>query len=101
MNNIYEINIIKYFNNKFDMFKFSRNYSDKYIYFNLTYINYSFSLKYNLVKVVYRIGFYTKNNIFISPSDLALYYNLHMICFSTNLKENISVESLPNIYQNS
>ena len=68
---------------------------------NLTYINYSFSFKYKIVKVEYNIGFYNENNELINPSDLTLYNNLHIICnyFENNNKRN-NIYSLANIYNN-
>ena len=75
-----------------------------YIYnwasFNITYFNYSFSFAFNIIKIKYYIGFYDKNNNIITPSDLSLYNNVHVICHFEDLKNNTKVDSLANIFEN-
>ena len=68
--------------------------------FNLTNIKYSTEVKNNIVKVEYFIGFYDINKILISPSDLTLYFEYHVLCYNINLKTNIFITSLANIYEN-
>ena len=72
-------------------------------YFKLFDINYFFSLKFNIIKIEYKIGFYNNKNNIILPSDLTLYKNLHFFCFIeiANKRNNTIINSLPNIYQNS
>ena len=68
------------------------------LFFNISSVNYYFSHKYNKIELEYHFQFFDKQNNFIFPSDLALYYNLHVFCI---LKSgNISLQSLPNIHQN-
>jgi hypothetical protein len=52
------------------------------------------------MEIKYKILFADKNNNFISPSDLTLFNNLHLICVIKIINENIDINSLPNIYQN-
>ena len=64
-----------YFNsilyNKYYLFKLIKNYEDKNHYFNITYFDYSYSFKYNIIKIEYNIGgFYDKKNNLI----------IHQIC---------------------
>jgi len=68
--------------------------------FNVSYINYSFSYDFNIVEVEYNINFYDKKKNLIKPSDLALYYDLHLICHMKNINNSILVNSLPYINKN-
>ena len=86
-----------FYSKKYYLWKFIKNYEDKNHYFNITYFNYSYSFKYNIVKVEYNINFYDKNNN-IKPSDLTLYFNLHILCHVSQFKNNTNIESLANIY---
>ena len=93
-----------YFNpilfNKYYLFKLIKNYEDKNHYFNITYFDYSYSFKYNIIKIEYNIGFYDKKNNLIIPSDLSLYNNLHIICHVDKNKNYSYIESLANINNN-
>ena len=68
------------------------------LFFNISSINYYFSHKFNKVELEYNFLFFDKQNNFIFPSDLALYYNLHVFCILNS--GNISFQSLPNIHRN-
>ena len=68
--------------------------------FNVTSIKYSREIKNKIIKVEYLIGFYDLNKDLISPSDLTLYYEYHVLCYNKNLKNNIFIISLANIYEN-
>ena len=68
--------------------------------FNLTNIKYSTEVKNNIVKIEYFIGFYDINKNLISPSDLTLYFEYHVLCFNLNLETNIFITTLANIYEN-
>ena len=95
---INKININKYLNNNnFSNLK-TLDYFN-YYYYNITYFNYSFSLKYNITKVIYNIGFYDYNNNLIIPSNLPLYDNLHIICH-ININNKDFFDSLAEIYLN-
>ena len=94
----YQRKLIKTNNNQYtNNYFWPRYYLNNSEYFKITYFKYYFSLKYNIIKIDYKIGFYDKNNNVISPSKLALYKNLHVICF---IEENINIDSLANIFQN-
>ena len=67
------------------------NFINKEFYsfnFNISLINYSFSLKYKIAKLEYSIAIFTKNNNLILPSYLTLFYNLHFLCQTKNIKNN-------------
>ena len=68
--------------------------------FNVTSIKYSREIKNKIIKVEYLIGFYDLNKNLIAPSDLTLYYEYHVLCYNKNLKNNIFIISLSNIYEN-
>ena len=75
--------------------------------FNLNAINfrfcnfsYIFNYRFNIIQVEYNIYFYYKNNTFIIPSDLTLYYDLHLICHIYEIKSNSSIDSLAFIHLN-
>ena len=79
------------------------NFINKEFYsfnFNISLINYSFSLKYKIAKLEYSIAIFTKNNNLILPSYLTLFYNLHFLCQTKNIKNNINIKYFANIYQN-
>ena len=54
-------------------------------------ISYTLSFKFRIVKMEYKLAFYNKYNNLISPSDLALYNNLHIICIIEILKSKIII----------
>ena len=99
--NINKLNFDNLYINKYYLFNIFSNYEDKNQFFNITYFNFSYSFKYNIVKIEYNIGFYDKNNNIIIPSDLTLYNNLHIFCHVTKVNiNNSNIESLANIYKN-
>ena len=81
---------IIYNNNYFD------NSTDSFIIDNLIFNIINFitycSDKFNLTKISYGIQAFDSDNNMITPSELTLYYNLHILCF---IKNNNSV----NIFQ--
>ena len=70
------------------------------INFNLTYINFSFIDENSIIKVVYNIDFYDKNDSIVEPSDLTLYNNFHILCIKKEIKSQIFSLSLAKIIQN-
>jgi len=80
------------------------NYSNYNItrlnYFNFSNLNYNLSLKFQSIKIEYKIGFYNSNKNIIEPSFLTLYNKLHIFCEFKLINKNISIYSLPHIYQN-
>jgi CDP-glycerol glycerophosphotransferase (TagB/SpsB family) len=82
----------------FSLFRlFKGNLDIKEIYFNYKNLLFSFSYKFNITEIKYNIYFYDKNNNIIKPSDLTLFYNLHIICHMNYENNLISVDSLANI----
>ena len=74
------------------------HFNNNNIIFNLTSINYYFSYTFNQVELEYCFFFSDQENNLIFPSDLSLYYNMHVFCI---LKSgNIHLKSLSNIHQN-
>ena len=71
---------------------------DKNIFFNLTSVNIYFSYKFNKIELEYTFLFFDREKKFIFPSDLSLYYNLHVFCILNN--GNNSLLTLSNIHQN-
>ena len=69
-------------------------------FYSLNDIKYYFSFKFNIVKVQYNIGLFDNNRNLIAPSDLTLYNKLHLSCHFELYKDNITIESLPNIFKN-
>ena len=69
-------------------------------YFNMPYINYSFSHIFNKTKLEYNIGIYDENKQLYSPSDLTLHYDLKFICFMEIPNLNISIYSIADNYEN-
>lgn len=62
--------------------------------------NYSFSLKFKIAKLEYSIESYDKKNNSISSSNLTFFYNMHIFCVSKDIKNNISIFSIPTIDKN-
>ena len=68
----------------------------------ITYLDYSYSLKYKIAEVKYCINFKDKyNNLFV-PTKL-LFYNIHVYCqmkYKMNHYNTHNFESIPNIFEN-
>ena len=88
---ISEYNNITYQNN-FDF--------PKVVYFNMPFINYSFSNKFNKTKLEYNIGIYDEKEKRQSPSDLTLHYDLKFICFMEIPNINKIIYSIANNHKN-
>lgn len=88
---ISEYNNITYQNN-FDF--------PKVVYFNMPFINYSFSNKFNKTKLEYNIGIYDEKEKRQSPSDLTLHYDLKFICFMEIPNLNKIIYSIANNHKN-
>ena len=85
---------------EYHLFEYFKNHKEKKFFFNLINIKYNYSLKFNLLKVIFNIKFFDENKNLISPSDLTLYYNVNIICIMKIINNNIQINSLPNIYLN-
>ena len=64
-------------------------------YFNITYLNYTFSSKFSKVKLEFIFGIYDKNKILIHPSDFTLYNQMSVSCFM--IINDTKIYSLPHI----
>lgn len=84
-------------NNTFNIFGSFRAFNS-YFFFNLSSIKYYFSYKFNKVELEYSLQLFDVDNNLIIPSDLALYYNLHIFC--SIKKANLNLQSLSNIFLN-
>ena len=71
--------IIFYENVFFNSFQIFKNLRNKF--FSLSYLSYNFSREFDMVKMEYIIGIYDQDKTLLIPSDLALYQNLHFVCF--------------------
>ena len=65
----------------------------------ISMINYSFSFKFHMAKISFNIAFYNQNKNLIIPSDLTLYYKLHIVCKTYDIISNTLVKSIANIYK--
>ena len=54
------------------------NYPNKYLtrfeYFNVSNVNYNYSLKYKLIKIEYKIGFFDDNKMIINPLIIFIFF---------------------------
>ena len=69
------------------------------ITFNLTYLEYYYSMRFKVAEIKYNIVFYDGNNNLITPSNLSFLYNYHIICTIKDNNNN-EVNSFANIYKN-
>ena len=65
----------------------------------ISYLDYSYSLTYNITEVKYCINFYDEYNNPILPTTLSL-NNFQVICHMKSIVNNINFESIANIYEN-
>ena len=100
------INLRTFDNNSNNYPVYYENYINQFIsfninnfnsYFNIASINYTFSYKYNKLRLYYYFCFYDKDNNLIIPSDLSLYYNLHVFCVFK--KRNVFLQSVSYIHR--
>jgi hypothetical protein len=87
----------KVFNNDFNYLKKMFN---KINNLKVVDVRYSYSFKYNIMKIEYSIGLYDEEDNLILPNDISLYYNYSLICNIMNEYYNISIDSLANIKNN-
>ena len=67
--------------------------------FNLTYINFKFSLKFKMVKVEYNVAFYDKNENYVPPTTL-ISQNIHVNCHTEILNTEEKTEAMGDIIDN-
>lgn len=70
------------------------------VYYKLFNYSFIFSFKFNIIQVEYNIMFFNENNSIITPSDLTLIYDVHLICSIYYIETNISIDSLGFINEN-
>jgi len=92
--NLYKSNFSFIFSNHNNIF----NIDD--IHFKLTNFHYIYNFRFNIIKVEYNILFYFNNFSFITPSDLALHYDLHLICHIQEYESSLSIDTIPYLYLN-
>jgi len=98
-NNLKEINNVSLaYNNKISEI-FGKNFLLN-INIHILFINYSFSFIFHRAKIEYNFGFFDKNNNLIIPSNLTIYYKLHIFCQTNYKNENRNIKSLAYIYKN-
>ena len=66
----------------------------------ITSINYSFSYLFHKAKIEYNFIFYDSCNQAIEPSDLTLYYHLHIFCHTIEINNNMTIKSIANVKKN-
>ena len=86
--------------NKIFLFTYIFNYHINSFYFNVTYIKYYYSFRFNKAKIEYNIGVYDNSKNLILPSDLSLYSNIHLLCRFNIMNSDEYIYSLPNIDNN-
>ncbi len=85
---------------KYLLFQYPNKNITRLEYFNISNLDYNYSLIYNFVKIEFKVGFYDDNKILVNPSFLTLYNKLNLLCELKIINSNITIYSLPNIYQN-
>jgi len=102
---LYILLIIKY-NKRFqkkiileNSFNISINNTQKNLSFNVINPELYYSKKFDIMKFSYQVEVFDFKNNLILPSDLTLYYNLHIICF-IKINNTININSFPSIERN-
>ena len=86
----------------FSLFNYGNvnEFNERKIYFYLSNFSYNFSFRFNIIQVEYSITFCYQNQSIVIPSDLSLYYDLHLICHLNKNESNLSIDSLAFINKN-
>ena len=79
--------------------EYFKNVINNNVYFKQIDMKYTFSFKFNIIRLEYKFAFYNEN-ISIFPSDLILNTNINIFCYIEIININISINSLPNISEN-
>ena len=87
-------------NNENNLLKYYNQLEDIIEYFNVIDIKFIYSIKYNLIKVEYKIQFLDRYKYLILPSDLTLYKKMHIFCYLEIIKSKLKINSLANIIEN-
>ena len=99
-NNNNDIVFLNNLNKSFSLFNCNNAFNKKNIFFKFSNYSYISNIRFNIIQVEYKILFHYKNLTLISPSDLSLYYDLHLICHINKIESNLSIDSLAYIYKN-
>ena len=94
--NLSDTNMVKFFVHDdfyFNSMLIFNTFKNKY--FNITYLNYTFSSKFSKVKLEFILGIYDKNKTLIHPSDFTLYNQMSVSCFM--IINDTKIYSLPHI----
>lgn len=83
---------------EFYLFNNTNIFGQKVQYLNIFDLKYLFSFKYNIIKIEYKFGLYEYDKKIISPSQFFI-KNINFICSIKIFNNNISINSLPNIYE--
>jgi CDP-glycerol glycerophosphotransferase (TagB/SpsB family) len=86
------------FSGEFYLFNSTNILGEKVQYLNIFDLKYLFSFKYNIIKIEYKFGLYEYDKKIISPSQF-FSKNINFICSIKIFNNNISINSLPNIYE--
>lgn len=82
------------------MFNYLKEMDNTTYYFKVEDIRYYFSFKHKMAKLEYDISFYDEKQNLIGPSDIALYYNISLLCNIEIIYNNISIDSMAGIKEN-
>ena len=88
------------FNNSFIPIYENHSSNQTNIFFFIRNLNYSFSIKYNIIKIIYEFNIYNKNQTLIKPFDLVFHNNLHILCHLKIIDSGITIDSMANIKEN-
>lgn len=99
-NNLYDGNLNLFNNDNKTIYELNylKNLINTTYYFKVDDIRYCFSFKHRMVKIEYNISFYDEKQNFISPTEIAQYKNISLLC--SIIYSNISIDSLANIKEN-
>ena len=75
------------------------NYYNESFYFKFE-IKFFYLNKINIIQIKFLVSIYDKYQNLIIPSDLALYKDIHILCYIKLQNINIDIFSIPNIYLN-
>lgn len=92
--------IINFDSLTFSIFPLDNTINENVIYFSLSNFSYIVSFRFNIIQVKYSIVAYYQNNTLITPSDITLLHDLHLICHIFEINSNLSIDSLAFIHQN-
>ena len=95
INELFKLN-----NFSFSLSDCNNSFNAKDIYFRIFNLSYNINFRFNIIYIEYKILFFYKNQSLISPSDLSLYHDLHIICHMKKEDTNWSIDSLAYIELN-